>query len=333
MKKGVKKKRRKKPDTKDSIYAVLLAGVLITAAIIISLVAINQGADITEEITIVETPAQPSEVSPPPAPPLTQPPLEHLPPAEHQPPVIAILPPVLATPPPVRLPEQPPVHRGTLVFVIDDAGNNLNDLDPFLRLDIPLTIAVLPGLPHSAEAARRIRAAGKEVFLHQPMEAIGGQDPGPGAIMTGMSRDEIRTIVLGNLEEIGPVTGMNNHAGSRVTMDEEAMETILNLCREKGILFLDSRTTAESAAPRAARRLGMNIGERDIFLDNIPDRESILRFIGLGLETAEQKGTVIMLGHVQSAALAPLLSELIPDLKRRGFSFSPASDAISGTGI
>jgi len=241
----------------------------------------------------------------------------------------AALPP--ASLPPAALPERPPFSRGTLVFVIDDAGNNLRDLEPFLQLDIPLTIAVLPGLPHSAEAARRIRAAGKEVFLHQPMEALGGQDPGPGAIMSGMEREEIRAIIKRNLDELGPVTGMNNHTGSRVTMDEEAMETILSLCQEKGILFLDSRTTNESAAPRTAKRLGMRIGERDIFIDNIPEKESMIQFINQGLQVAERNGSAIMLGHVQTAALAPLLYELLPILKREGFTFSPASTVINNT--
>ena len=323
MKKGVKKKRWKKPVAKDRVYAALVAGVLIAAALIFSLVTINLRSDATDDEAVAETPVPPVEVIPPPTPP---PPITQAP-VEHPPPVTVPL-------PPIRVPEQPqpPVHRGTLVFVIDDAGNNLRDLDPFLELDIPLTIAVLPGLPHSAEAARRIRAAGKEVFLHQPMEAIGGQDPGPGAIMAGMSREEIRAIIIQNLNEVGPVIGMNNHTGSRVTMDEEAMEIILTLSQEKGILFLDSRTTTESAAPRVASRLGINIGERDVFLDNIPERESILRFIDLGKQTAEQNGSAIMIGHVQSAVLAPLLHELIPDLKRRGFSFSLASEVINGAG-
>ena len=290
MKQGVTNKKRKKPDAKDSIFAVLVAGVLITAALAFSLATINHRNS---------TPVDESGQLP------------------------------AASTPPVGI---PPVSRGTLVFVIDDAGNNLHELEPFLNLDLPLTIAVLPGLPHSAESAKRVRAAGKEVFLHQPMEAIGGQNPGPGAIMAGMAGDEIRATIKQNLEEIGPVAGMNNHTGSRVTMDEEAMEIILKLSREQGILFLDSRTTAESAAPRVAKSLGIKIGERDIFLDNDPERESILRFINLGLQTAEQKGSAIMIGHVQSAALAPLLSELLPDLKNRGFSFSTASGIINGAG-
>ena len=227
--------------------------------------------------------------------------------------------------------ERPSVpSAGALAFVIDDAGNNLRDLEPFLKFPGPLTIAVLPGLPHSAEAARLIRAAGKEVFLHQPMEALGGTNPGPGAIKAGMGSEEIRAIISRNLDEIGPVAGINNHEGSRITMDEKAMETILALCREKGILFLDSRTTAETAGPRTARMLGMTIGERDIFIDNIQEKTSMLNYINSGLTRAGQKGSAIMIGHVWSPALAPLLEEIYPDLNARGFTVSRVSKLING---
>ncbi|MDR2617258.1 MAG: divergent polysaccharide deacetylase family protein [Treponema sp.] len=223
-------------------------------------------------------------------------------------------------------PERP--GQGRLVFVIDDAGNNLQELEPFLNFPGPLTIAVLPGLPHSAEAARRIRAAGKEVLLHQPMEALGGQNPGPGAVFAGMGAEEIRFIVNKNLDEIWPVAGINNHEGSRVTMDEKAMETILEICRERGILFLDSRTTADTAAPAAARRLGMKIGERDVFLDNSQSRESILNYLNTGLGKAEQRGAAIMIGHTWSPALAPLLKEHYSAWIARGYTLSTVSELI-----
>ena len=225
--------------------------------------------------------------------------------------------------------ERPPVvTRGKLAFVIDDAGYNLHELEPFLKLSEPLTIAVLPGLAYSVEAARCIRAAGKELFLHQPMEALGGQDPGPHAILAGMDSDEIRSIIIRNLDEIGPVAGINNHEGSRVTMDENAMETVLALCRERGILFLDSRTTADTAAPGTARRLGMNIAERDVFVDNVQNRESMIGYINTGLTRAEQRGSAILIGHVWSAELAPLLAKMSPELRELGYSFS----AVSGLG-
>jgi polysaccharide deacetylase 2 family uncharacterized protein YibQ len=231
---------------------------------------------------------------------------------------------------PAAIPEPPPKpkYQGTLVFIIDDAGNNLQELEPFLRFPGPLTIAVLPGLPHSAEAARRIRAAGKEVFLHQPMEAVGGQAPGPGAIYAGMTATEIEALLRRNVAEIGPIAGMNNHQGSKITMDQQAMETVLAFCRDRGICFLDSRTTAETAVPAAARKLGVKIGERNIFIDNEQTRASMNRYIESGLTLASQKGSAVMIGHTWSPELAPLLADLYQTLTAQGYTFATASSLI-----
>ncbi|MDR2393756.1 MAG: divergent polysaccharide deacetylase family protein [Treponema sp.] len=228
-------------------------------------------------------------------------------------------------------PQSPPSwYQGTVVFVIDDAGNNLEELTPFLRFPGPLTIAVLPGLPYSAEAARRIRAAGKELLLHQPMEALGGQYPGPGAIYTGMSAETIRAVVEGNLAEIGPVAGMNNHQGSKITMDPTAMETILSLCRERGIYFLDSRTIADTAAPDVAKRLGIPIGERDVFIDNIQEKTAMIQCVEEGLRKAAQKGDAVLIGHTWSPELAATLEDVYPQLLAQGYSLTTVSRLIQG---
>ena len=231
-------------------------------------------------------------------------------------------------PVPVSSTQRPSQNTGILVFVIDDAGNNLNDLEPFLRIPGPLTIAVLPGLPYSAEAARRIRAAGKEVILHQPMEAIGAQNPGPSAIYSGMREDEIRSILARNIAEVGPVAGINNHQGSKISMDREIVEIILRFCIERGLFFLDSRTTAETVIPSLARRLGLKIAERDVFLDNEQDRDSMLRYISTGLTRAQRNGSAVMIGHVWSPALAPLLTEQFPVLTIQGYTLKTVSDII-----
>ena len=356
-----KKKRRKKPDTKTRIHAVLVAAVIILAALASSLTvaylhsakARNEAPAPDAQALVTETPAPvtqaPATIAPAPtlpvpaAPASGQRPIAPVPAAPVEKPnerrpepresPAPIAPGSRATGavalPPASIIERPP-YKGALAFVIDDAGNKLSDLEPFLKFPGPLTIAVLPGLPNSAEAGRRIRAAGKEVFLHQPMESLGGRDPGPGAIRAGMGMDEIRAIVNRNLDELWPVAGINNHEGSRVTMDDEAMETLLALCRERGIIFLDSRTTADTAAPRAARRLGIVIGERDIFVDNVQERESMLGYINSGLARAEQEGSAIMIGHVTTMGLAPLLAELFPELSEQGYSFSTASKIIRG---
>ena len=222
-----------------------------------------------------------------------------------------------------------PTLMGNLVFVIDDAGNSLHDLEPFLNFPGAITIAVLPGLPNSVETASRVRNAGKELILHQPMESLGGSNPGPGAIYSGMDREEVREIVNRNLDELWPVAGMNNHAGSRITMDEEIMEIILEICMEREIFFLDSRTTANTVVPVLAERMGFPIGERNFFLDNEQDPESILHYINLGLVRAEERGYSIMIGHTWSSHLAGLLIDLYPELLEQGYIFSTIADILN----
>ena len=313
-------KRRKKINN-EGLWALIIAGVLIvfSACISAAVITVNSNANKpTRELPVAYEPEAPLVVP-------SVIPVPELPTPEPAKP-----PSLVAAAIPMAPPERPPVRKRNLAFIIDDAGNNLWELEPFLNFPGSLTIAVLPGLPYSAEAARRIREAGMEVILHQPMEALGGQPPGPGAIYYGMSAQEIREILTRNVAEIAPIAGMNNHQGSRITLNKEIMETVLAFCKEHNLYFLDSRTIGGSIVPAVARRLGMTIGERDIFLDNEQCRTSILRSIYSGLAVARLRGSAVMIGHVWSPELASILHELYPQLTERGYTFSPVSALILG---
>jgi hypothetical protein len=108
-------------------------------------------------------------------------------------------------------------HEGKIAVVIDDAGNNIGDLLPFLQFPYPLTIAVLPQLPHSREAAELSIEAGKEVILHLPMEAEGTIHPGPGTLYERDSREKIIQTMNKNFASVPGATGVNNHMGSKLT--------------------------------------------------------------------------------------------------------------------
>ena len=221
---------------------------------------------------------------------------------------------------------KPKSNGAKLVFVFDDAGHNLNQLEPFLKLPFKVVIAVLPGLPHSAEAAAAARKAGKQVILHQPMQAVNlSVDPGPSAIKPDMHTYEIEDLVRKNLAEIGPVVGLNNHEGSLITATQSAIGAVLDVCKAENIFFLDSRTNAETKAPQTALERGMKIYERDIFLDNEPGRDDIIAMIKKGLAVADKKGHAIMIGHIWSDGLAAIIKELYPDLVAQGYVFTDIS--------
>ena len=219
----------------------------------------------------------------------------------------------------------PPLKPKCLVFVIDDAGYSMKQLEEFLRLPFPLTISVLPGLPNSVKAAAAVRAAGKELILHQPMQALGGQDPGPGAILLGMGRDEIERIVDDNLKTVPGAVGMNNHMGSAATADLGIMEAVAAVAKRRGIYYVDSLTTSGTAVAEAARLVGIPYWERNVFLDNAPDRASIIRAVEDGKKRASKDRPAVMIGHVWSAELAQALTDLYPQLVAEGFSLSTIS--------
>ena len=219
------------------------------------------------------------------------------------------------------------VNHAQLIFVFDDGGQNLNHLDAFLNLPFPITVAVLPRLAYSKESAKKIRASGNELMLHQPMQAINKSvNPGPGAITPEMDEDQIIATLFTNINEIGPVAGINNHEGSAITADAEKMEIVLKVASENGIFFLDSRTNVETKVPYVAGEMGYTYYERNIFLDNTKTKENALSELKKGLTIANKNGSVIMIGHVWSADFLPaFLKEIYPELKEKGYTFSVVS--------
>lgn len=216
-----------------------------------------------------------------------------------------------------------------IAFVIDDAGQSVSNLKKYTSLPFDISVAVLPGLSHTKDCAYVVRAAKKELLLHQPMQAENlNLDPGPCAIKPGMSTFEIAQIVKTNLDELGPgVKGMNNHEGSLITGNVIKIGAVLDVAAERGIYFLDSRTTAASMARQAALERDMNIKERDVFIDDIVNRDKMLEQIYRGIGIANKKGKVIMIGHVDKSVgiLPQLLSELYPYLKKNGYTVTVPS--------
>ncbi len=223
---------------------------------------------------------------------------------------------------------------GSLAIVIDDVGNNLEQLDHFLAFPGQLTFAVLPGRRYSREAAARILLAGKRVILHQPMEPVGDADPGEGALYVGMDKDQIYEILDRNFGDLPGATGMNNHMGSKVTAHEETMEIIFEYLSERGYTFIDSVTTGDTVAGRMARRFNVPYTRRNsMFLDNEREKEMIRAALEIGLGTVGPMSPTVMIGHVMSAELAELLIEYYPDMIEEGYRIEDVYALLSSDGI
>ena len=233
-------------------------------------------------------------------------------------------------------PVAPPAHvepQAMLAVILDDAGYSLQELQPFLDLPGPLTVAVLPNLPHSAEAARRVLAAGKDLILHCPMEADGGEDPGPGALRVGMSEAEIDRLLAADFASVPGARGMNNHMGSRATADPALMEAVLSYAKRQGLFFVDSRTTALTVAPSIASRLGVPFLQRNLFIDDERDEKAVADAFNVGIRQARAQGTAVLIGHVQNKAVLDILRAGQKELADNGVRMARLEEIMSETRV
>lgn len=233
-------------------------------------------------------------------------------------------------PEPAPAPQPVPNPGGSvrLAIVIDDAGNNLNELKPYLEFPAPLTFAVLPQLHHSARAAELARAHGHEVILHLPMAAVSGKNPGPGTISDELSEVEIRLLLELNFASISGAVGTNNHMGSAGTADARIMDTVMAYLADTGKFFVDSRTTSSSVAAVYASKHGVPFMARDVFLDHDRDPAAIRSALRQGLAVAREQGHAVLIGHSSVREVAKALLEVYPHLQEQGYVVVPLSELV-----
>ncbi|MBF0214879.1 MAG: divergent polysaccharide deacetylase family protein, partial [Magnetococcales bacterium] len=224
---------------------------------------------------------------------------------------------------PVALPSAPAGsarREGTRVaIVIDDLGYNVPVSLAIARLPYAVTLAILPG----GDAARQVAVIGKEshkeVILHQPMEPLGypRTKPGPGALLMGMGADEIRSVLVRNLEKFPEAIGINNHMGSRITQYRPAMDAVMEILKERGLFFLDSRTSQTSVGYARAKVAGIPAARRDVFLDNVPKVSAIEARLAELEHVARVTGRAIGIGHPYRETLTAL-QHWLPAATKRG---------------
>lgn len=199
-------------------------------------------------------------------------------------------------------------------IVIDDLGNNMAGTEEIVGMPFPITVAVMPFLPSSKKDAEAAHRNGHEVIVHLPMEPLKGNKSwlGPGAITCDLTDDEIRKRVLAAIDDIPHAIGINNHMGSKATVDERVMRVVLEVCRERGLFFLDSHTNYRSVVSKLAKQIGVPCIENHLFLDDVKSKMHVLNQIKLLQKHLREHEPCIAIGHVGSGG--KITAELVRQL-------------------
>jgi len=217
-----------------------------------------------------------------------------------------------------------------IAIIIDDLGYHLANGKRAIRLPGPITFSFLPDSPRARLLADHAHQNGKDVLLHLPLQAH--TDDGqrePSEIDLDMSRKTVGALVEEALQSVPHAIGINSHRGSLLTRHPGHMRWLMEEIQDReNLFFIDSYTHHGSVALQIANETGVNAMKRDVFLD--PDRhpETVRREFERMKMLADERGSIIAIGHPYSTTLDFLEREL-PGLAAQGYELVTISELLT----
>ncbi len=219
--------------------------------------------------------------------------------------------------------------RPMIAVVLDDVGVNKRGAELAIELPGAITLAFMTYAPDVKEMTAEARKKGHELMLHVPMEPLGSADPGPKALLTGLSDEEILTRLEWGMAQFDGYIGINNHMGSKFTGWRRGMEVVMSRIEKTDHFFMDSRTSPRSVAASVAASMGVPVLRRDVFIDNdYKNTLEILKQLKQAERIAKKNGHAIAIGHPHKSTVE-VLHTWIKEAEDRGFDIVPISQILA----
>ncbi len=215
---------------------------------------------------------------------------------------------------------------GLVAIVIDDLGQDLKAAREIVALPARITVAVMPGLPQSRGIAELAKKNNRELLLHLPMEyrSRNGK-PAPGMLRSDMTPMDFLATLTDDVGSVPGAVGVNNHEGSSLTENKEAMKFLMAELKARDLIFLDSMTSPKSIAFATAKEFGLKAAKRDVFLDNDSTSTAAIekQLDELG-RIAREHGRAIGIGHPHPATVTAL-RKWLAEAESQGLTIVPVS--------
>lgn len=222
-----------------------------------------------------------------------------------------------------------PAQKPRIAIVIDDVGRSIEDIQPFVELDLPMSYAVLPFLDNSRAVAWHLVSQKQEVLVHVPMEPmnVDAMD-GPSFLQSDMDASSFTLTLSRILDKVPGAVGANNHMGSKLTANSLVMDAYIEVLKSRGMYALDSRTTADSKLLKAAKKAGVPTARRHVFLDDDNSVVAIKKQVLELIRVAKKLGCAIAIGHARPNTLVAL-TELAENADTEQLEFVTVSDLLN----
>ena len=223
--------------------------------------------------------------------------------------------------------------RPRIAIVISGLGLNRAATETAIRgLPGAVTLAFAPYAKGLDRWIGDARAAGHEVLLGIPMQPVDypASDPGPQTLLTSQTPDETMARLRWALSRASGYVGVVDLMGSQFTESRQGMKLVLQDLKQRGLLYLDSRSSARSAVPEIAKELGLSWASNTRMIDGGLSREAIDARLAELERIAKDDGHAIGMGTPSPVTLERVAA-WASGLGRRGFVLAPVS-ALSRVG-
>lgn len=214
----------------------------------------------------------------------------------------------VAGPPPPRIafarPAPPEDGRPRVALVAGGLGLSAEVTARAIRsLPVAVGLAFSPHAEEPGPQLQQARLRGFETLLALPLEPIGFplNDPGPGALLTGLPRTEnarrLEALLLRQGGHVGAVGALGPLRGERFAALPDLFDALQRQLQAAGMLYIDPRPG--EGPPRHVWGRGV-----DVVLDSPPSRAEIeLRLTQLERAAHERGAALGYLGEVSPVAV------------------------------
>ncbi|WP_103638731.1 divergent polysaccharide deacetylase family protein [Campylobacter concisus] len=192
--------------------------------------------------------------------------------------------------------------RAKLVLIIDDVAT-FEHASMVKSIGLKITPSIFPATkthPDTPNIARTFEF----YMIHLPMQAKHFDSPEIGTLTINESFESMHEKIKKIRRDFPRAKYTNNHTGSRFTSDYDAMDKAYRALIEQGFIFVDSKTIAQTAVARAAKKYNQPYISRDIFLDDDPSASAVRRELVAAVNLAKKRGYAIAIGHPKKNTIA-----------------------------
>ncbi len=235
-----------------------------------------------------------------------------------------------------------------LAVVIDDFGLTYPKDQPdddWMKIEFPITFAVMPVSPRTTKAAEQTKAAGHELIIHYPFDKYQKLEL-PKDRVSDADRKSVVALLEKAFKQIPGPVGLNNHQSYRGTMNQPLMAEFMKLLKPKGVYFLDSHVSPKSVAYAEAKKAGIPTAVNGIFLDGTheaksrkkapevlaaaiaQDKKVCVHWLRYSAAQARKNGTAVAIGHHYYRGTYQCLVDEVPKLQAEGIEFVFASAVV-----